>query len=145
MLSLAAAQGFDIQISNALPEYNQGDSTKVGISVKLVDSDMDFENAVIFLNVVEIDAAQKYPQAAHKIFASASADNEYDIFKKVFTKEDLLAGLATNINFVFKDDADPLKYALVIQIFEGKNTNPHRLRGKHRIAFKAHSFTILAN
>ena len=143
--SFASAQSFDIQISNALPEYHQGETTKVSISVKLTDADLDFENAVIFLNVVEIDAAQKYPQAAHKIFAAAKADDDIDIFKKVYSKEELLTGLATSIDFTFKDDAAPLKYALVIQVFEGKNTNPHRLANKHRIGFKAHKFDILTN
>ena len=145
IFSIAVAQSFDIQFDNALSEYRQGETTKMGISVKLIDESLDFENAVIFLNVVEIDAAKKYPQAAYKVFAAAKAENDIDIFKKVYTKEELLAGLASTISFTFKNNAAPLKYALVIQIFEGKNTNPHRLAGKHRIGFKAHSFNILDN
>lgn len=145
IFAFANAQSFDIQITNTLPEYKQGETTKIAISVKLVDETLDFENAVIFLNVVEIDKAQKYPQAAHKIFAAAKADDDIDIFKKVYSKEDLMAGLVTSINFTFKDKAALLKYALVIQVFEGRNTNPHRLRGKRRIGFKAHNFVILAN
>jgi len=141
-LGYAYAQDFDIRILNANNSYKQGDSASVFIFVKLQNVDLQIDKAVIFLNVVEIDKARKYPQAAHKIFATASIDN--NIFKTVYSKEQLLGGVAANINYSFKNGAKLAKYAIVIQVFEGTNTDPHRLAGKHRLAIKAHNFDLIA-
>jgi len=141
-IGYANAQNFDIRILNADSSYKQGDSASVFVFVKLLNPELEFDKAVVFLNVVEIDKARKYPQAAHKIFASASID--HNIFKTVYSKKQLESGVAANINYSFKNGAKPAKYAIVIQVFEGTNTDPHRLRGKHRLAMKAHNFELTA-
>lgn len=120
--------------------YKQGDSATVNIAVRLIDPENLIKEAVLFLNVVEIDAAKTFPQAAHLIFADASSPN--DITKKVFTGDELKAGLSTTVTFVIKDNAKPAKYSLALQLFKGQNTNPNRVKLEDRIDIKNFPFTI---
>jgi hypothetical protein len=120
--------------------YKQGDIATVDISVQLIDPENVITEAVLFLNVVEIDEAKKYPQAAHLIFADASSPN--DITKKVYTGDELRVGLATTVTFVIKDNAKPANYSLALQLFNGTNTDPNRVKVEERIDMKNFKFTI---
>jgi hypothetical protein len=120
--------------------YKQGDTATVNISAQLVDPENKIKEGVLFLNVVEIDEAKKYPQAAHLIFADASSPN--DITKKVYTGDELRAGLATTVTFVLKDNAKPATYSLALQLFNGTNTDPHRVRVEDRIDLRNFKFAI---
>ena len=48
--------------------YKQGDSATIDISAHLIDPENTVTEAVLFLNVVEVDEAKKYPQAGHLNF-----------------------------------------------------------------------------
>jgi hypothetical protein len=120
--------------------YKQGDSATIDISAQLIDPENVITEAVLFLNVVEVDEAKKYPQAGHLIFADASSPN--DITKKVFTGDELRTGLSTTVTFLIKDNAKPANYSLALQLFKGTNTDPNRVQGEDRIDMRNFRFTI---
>lgn len=118
--------------------YQQGQSDEVKISVKLLDPEVSFSTAVVFLNVVE--DAPGYPQAAHKIFVSANEAPK--VFQVVHLAEALRQGVGTNLVFALKDAAKPGNYSLVIQVFADANTDPHKVNINNRIALKGFNFQI---
>ncbi len=120
--------------------YKQGDSATIDISARLIDPENTITEAVLFLNVVEVDEAKKYPQAGHLIFADATSPN--DITKKVITGDELRAGLATTVTFLIKDNAKPADYSLALQLFNGTNIDPNRVRVEERIDIKNFRFVI---
>ncbi len=132
-------EAFNIQ-SNMLANYEQGNSGEVAISVRLTDEASSLEQAVIFLNVVENVA--NYPQAAHKIFASASETPE--LFQQVYSAEALRVGVNTSLAFQLKDNAKLSNYSLVIQVFEGNTVDPHKVNFEDRVAIKGFNFNIIA-
>ncbi len=132
-------EAFNIQ-SNMLANYEQGSTGEVAITVRLTDEASSLEQAVVFLNVVENVA--NYPQAAHKIFASASESPE--VFQQVYSAEVLRAGVSTSLTFQLKDDAKLSNYSLVIQIFEGTTLDPHKVKFEDRVAIKGFNFNIVA-
>ena len=111
------------------------------ISIQLVDESAAFKEAVLFLNVVEVDEAGRFPQAAHLIFVRAS--EEPSIFRKVYSREDLLSGVDTSLRFKLRERAKPATYALVLQAFEGSETSPNRVTVENRIAMQPTEFVIL--
>jgi hypothetical protein len=125
--------------SSLQSSYVQGAADAVSIFVKLNEATNALEQGVIFLNVVE--ATPSYPQAAHKIFASAS--EEPKIFQVVYSADSLLQGLGTTLSFQLKADAKPATYSLVIQVFNDGNTDPHRVKAENRVAIKSFSFEIV--
>lgn len=142
LLSSSLAQDKAVfQITSSLaPSYVQGSSDTVSISLKLAELVEGLDQAVVFLNVVENQP--NYPQAAHKIFASAA--EEPPVFQVVQSAESLLTGVATNLSFQLKDNATVGKYSLVIQVFQGSNTDPHRVNGEERVAIQGFNFEITA-
>ncbi len=120
--------------------YKQGDTATVDISARLIDPENTITEAVLFLNVVEVDEAKKFPQAGHLIFADASSPN--DITKKVFLGEQLKEGLSTTVTFLIKEDAKPANYSLALQLFNGNSTDPNKVKFEDRIDIKSFRFTI---
>lgn len=130
---------FDIAASMA-SVYQEGQSDQVSISVKLLDAEVNFTEAVVFLNVVE--NAPPYPQAAHKIFANANEVPK--IFQIVYSVDALREGVSTSLDFSLKDNAKPGNYSLVIQVFAGANTDPHSVTPETRVALRGFGFEITA-
>ena len=128
---------FEIAASMA-SSYQQGQADDVSISLKLTDAEVNFTEAVVFLNVVE--NAPPYPQAAHRIFASASETPK--VFQTVYSADSLREGISTSLSFGLKDNAKPGSYSLVIQVFAGANTDPHGVKPDTRVAMRSFAFEI---
>jgi hypothetical protein len=122
--------------------YKQGDVATIDITAKLIDPEGLIQQAVLFLNVVEIDAAKRFPQAAHLIFADATTTN--DIFKIVKNGQELQAGMTTSLSFTLKGNAKPAQYSLALQLFNGDNTDPNTVKVDNRIGLRNFRFTIEA-
>lgn len=118
--------------------YRPGEAGEVAISFAFAAPEL--ERGVLFLNVVERDAARTYPQAAHLIFASASETP--GIFRRVYSAEQLAAGLATTLSFRLRDNAKPGDYALVLQLYQGSVSHPNRVRPEDRLVLKSFNFSI---
>jgi hypothetical protein len=97
-------------------------------------------SGVVFLNVVEDDPARDWPQAAHRIFASASEDPP--VFRQVLSAEALRAGLTTTVRFRLRANAPPGRYHLVIQVYRGPVTDPGRVRAEDRVFMRGFAFDI---
>lgn len=140
LLQVTLAQNKFVMTASLEPSYIQGADGVVAISISLDEASSDFSEAVVFLNVVEVDAAGKYPQAAHKIFKAASEEPE--IFKQVVTRAALEAGIATTLSFTLNNNAKPATYSLVLQVFEGNNTNPNAVNPATRLGIGSFLFDI---
>jgi hypothetical protein len=120
--------------------YAPGESDTVDIAITLNDPDLQVEGGVLFLNIVERDPERNWPQAMHRLFSAGSESNP--IFQTYLDGEVLRAGLETSFSFTLRHDAPRTGYALVVQLFRGRNTNPNRVRVENRIALKSVSFEI---
>ena len=138
----ALSQAPALEVTTTLASsYSQGAEDAVTITVKL-DEVAGFEQGVLFLNIVERDPAQNYPQAAHKLFASAN--EEPGIFREVVSRQALRDGLQTTLSFSLRDRAEPGDYSLVVQLFEGETTNPGRVRVENRVGLRVFDFAVEA-
>jgi hypothetical protein len=120
--------------------YAPGAVGEVPITLQFDDAVALPESGVVFLNVVEDDAARDWPQAAHRIFASASEDPP--VFRRVLSAEALRAGLATTVRFRLRATAPPGRYHLVIQVYRGPVTDPGRVRAEDRVFMRGFAFDI---
>lgn len=94
--------------------------------------------AVAFINVVE--AREPWPQAAHLIVADG--DVTPDITQRAFEGARWVEGLSAEATVQLKENAPPGSYDLVVQVFRGTNTDPHRVNVDDRIAMKAFRIEI---
>ncbi|MEX2534900.1 MAG: hypothetical protein WD273_04790 [Trueperaceae bacterium] len=125
----------------ALPaELQPGEHGVTFFGLRLDDPAAEVENAVLFLNVVLSDPGRNYPQAGHLVFSGAS--EHPSIFRKVLTGDQLRRGLETQLTFDTSMRAPPGEYVLVLQLFRGNRTNPHRLNVADRIGMVAFPFTV---
>lgn len=124
------------------PSYNQNTEGEVDIAIKLVDEGLEFDQAVLFLNIVELLDDGRTPQAAHLIFSKAS--EEPKMFRQVYSKVELLEGVNTMLTFKLRESAKPSTYALVLQVFDGENTNPNSVTAEERLAIQTNPFEVEA-
>lgn len=120
--------------------YSQGQEATVNFVITLDDDALELEQGVLFLNIVERDAAGKNPQAAHKIFASAKETPS--VFRTVYTGAELRAGVETSLSFQLRETAKIADYSLVVQLYRGAETNPNRVKYANRLALKGFNFSI---
>jgi hypothetical protein len=120
--------------------YRPGGSDTVEITVTLNDPELQVDGGVLFLNIVEVDPDRSWPQAMHRLFSSGSESNT--IFQRFLDGDTLREGLSTSYTFTFRQNAPLGNYALVVQLFRGRNTNPNRVRVEDRIALRAVSFRV---
>lgn len=120
--------------------YRQGEAGAVHISVRYQAPEA-FEG-VLFLNVVERDPARTYPQAAHRIFADAAESPK--VFRVVQDAPALAEGLSTTLRFRLRANAPPGPYALVVQLYRGRQTNPNRVRVEDRVLLQGFNFEVTA-
>lgn len=120
--------------------YRQGEAGVVRIEVRY-PAPAAFEG-VLFLNVVERDPARNWPQAAHRIFAAAAESPQ--VFRVVQGAQALAEGLSTTLEFRLRANAPPGPYALVIQLYRGRQTNPNRVRVEDRVLLKGFDFEVVA-
>ena len=137
----AAQSGSDLQVELDLDStYVQGQQADVKFDIFLENDPLDLEQAVLFLNIVERDPARKFPQAAHKIFATAKETPS--VFRKVHTGAALREGVETTLAFQLRDGAKAGDYALVVQLFKGGETDPKQVNIENRLALKGFNFSI---
>jgi len=122
------------------PYYRPGDEIEITLIFCLVSEEV-VPIAVAFLNVVERDTARGYPQAAHRLFRSAESQNQ--VFQVAKPGEVWQRGVETAVRVRLRPDAPPGDYALVIQLFRGSNTDPHRVRVEDRLGIQAFNFSIM--
>ncbi len=139
LLPLAWAQRLEAAANLAL-YYRPGDEIEIALAFRLVGEEA-VPVAVAFLNVVERDSARGYPQAAHRLFRSAESQNR--VFQVAKSGEVWQLGVETILRARLRDDAPPGEYALVVQLFRGSNTNPHRVRSEDRLGIQAFNVTIV--
>ena len=141
-VSLGLAQATLLVMANVSSVYRQGEAGSIDFSLVLNDPEATVSEGVLFLNIVERDAARNWPQAAHLIFASAQ--ERESVFRVPFSGETLRAGLKTSLEFKLRDRAKPGDYALVIQLYRGNETDPGRVRVADRIAMQSFDFSVTA-
>lgn len=127
--------------ANVQTVYRQGEAGSIDFVITLDDA-ATVSEGVLFLNIVERDAARGWPQAAHLIFAAAR--EEKSVFRVLYTGRELQKGVAAGLKFTLRDRAKPGDYALVIQLYRGTETNPNRVRAADRIAMRGFDFSVVA-
>lgn len=137
-----AADAPRLQIeSNIPPTFQAGTEHELHVRIQLHDPTGSVETAVLFLNVVEIDEEGTFPQAMHKVFASADVNES--VFRTPLTGERLREGVEASVRVRLRAQAPPGEYAIVIQLFGGDQTDPHDVRVEDRVAMKSFEFTVL--
>ena len=140
LVNFAVAQEVSID-TNIAQQYRAGVEDALTINLHIENSETLPREAVLFLSVIRLLNSGGYVQATHKIFANANT--EPNIFRTVLTNEDLQAGIKAQVNFQLRNRIKPGKYALVLQLFSGSNTNPHRVNVNERIAMQVFHFKIV--
>lgn len=126
--------------ANVQPVYRQGEEDSIDLTIILSDTAETVGEAVLFLNIVERDAAQTWTQAAHLIFASAR--EKESVFRIPFSGQALREGLTTRLVFKLRDHAKVGEYALVVQLYKGSETNPNRVKPEHRLSMRGFDFSV---
>ncbi|MDE0527779.1 MAG: hypothetical protein OXH85_03705 [Truepera sp.] len=139
LATTAAAQRLLVE-ADVAPSYRPGEEGLVAISVLLEDPGALVEKGVLFLNAIRYRDSEDYVQATHLLFATAEPD--HDIFRRVLSGEALREGISTTISFRLRSRAQLGRYALVLQLFTGTNTDPHRLRQENRVGIAIFHFTL---
>jgi hypothetical protein len=140
LVGISAAQEVSIE-ANVARHYRSGDEGTLTINLQLEDPEAVIGEAVLFLSVIRLRDTGGYVQATHQIFASAKA--EPDIFLTVVRGETLRAGIMTDVIFQLQNRIKLGRYVLVLQLFAGTNTNPHRVSVEERIAMEMFRFRIV--
>lgn len=144
IITAASAQQEELEFeieTNIQDTYRAGGAYEIDLSIRLVDPAGSVERGVLFLNVVENDASRNYPQAAHRIFESATETVE--IFRIPFDGEALRAGLETTVQVQVRPDAPVGSYSIVFQLFEGEQTDPNRVQIENRVAIRSFPFELV--
>lgn len=140
LLPAAAAQPVALE-GDLAPSYRPGEEAWVTFRISAQDAAALPDASVLFLNVVLPDPARNYPQVAHRLFASAALEGE-NMFQAVLDADALREGRSTVLHFRLKDGAPAGDYHVVLQLFDGSTTSPHRVRLEDRIAVRAFPFRI---
>lgn len=139
-VAYAQEQGGFLFETNLEPTYTQAAEGNVTIFIKLVDESAEFNQAVLFLNIVELLEDGRTPQAAHLIFTKASESPK--MFRRAYTRAELLKGVQTELTFKLRERAKPSTYGLVLQVFNGDNTNPNSVTAEQRLAIQSTEFLV---
>lgn len=147
VLGLALAQDGDSPevrlavTSNIADTYQAGSEHELNAQIRLVDPAETVERGVLFLNVIEVTDDGTYPQAMHIVFASAETDA--DAFGVPLDGDALRAGIEASVRVRLRDRAPEGRYAIVFQVFEGEETNPHQVRPENRAAIASFEFDVV--
>ena len=127
--------------SNIQDRYRAGTEHELNVRLALVDPAETVVQGVLFLNVVENDESGSFPQAMHKVFASAETDE--DVFRVPLEAARLRSGVEAMVRVRLRDQAPAGTYSIVIQLFEGNVTDPHAVRIDDRVAMTAWTFQVV--
>ncbi len=142
LLACGAAVAQTVHIAADVPaEMTQGGSVRATFELQLIDGPDSLEQGVWFLNVVEPLGGGEVRQMTHLLFSAAREDRP--VFRQVFSREELEAGLSTTLDFELRRGAQPGDYLIALQLFNGRNTNPGRVRAENRVAMEFVGFTII--
>ena len=131
-----------ISVSNLPAELARGSSARVGFELRLLDEAVVGTQGVWFLNIVEPLGGGDVRQVAHLLFASAR--EETTVFRRAFSTAELAGGLDTAIEFRLRPGAPVGSYLLALQLFDGPNTNPGRVKAADRMAMEFFPFRVVA-
>jgi hypothetical protein len=138
--SPAAAQQVSIEASGLQSAYLPGESGEISFFLQLHDDAGEITEGVWFLNIVKPSGGGNVKQVAHLLFASAQEDPV--AFRRVFSGGELQEGVAAGLSFHFRSRIEPGDYDMVLQLFEGSNTDPGRVAGQRRLAIKSFPFRV---
>lgn len=127
--------------SNVADRYVQGTEYDLSVRLSLVDPNGRVEQGVLFLNVVEVNEEGTHPQAMHRVFASAETSDT--AFRMPLDGATLRQGIEATVHVRLRDDAPPGTYAMVIQLFEGAQTDPHAVQVEKRLAMHSFQFEVV--
>jgi hypothetical protein len=131
-----------LRVTGEVPrEFSAGDSGEIHLSFLLDDPTGQIERGVLFLNIVVNSAERGWPQAGHLVFSGAS--ERPALFRRTLEATELQAGVETVLEFTTRGRAPPGDYVLVLQLFEGNQTDPHRVRVEDRIGQVGFPFRIV--
>ncbi len=145
VVALAAAEAPPVVAeirADVQTNYQPGDRGEITVHLVYDDPSLPLEAGVVFLNVVERDPERTWPQAAHKVFASAHETPR--VFRLVQDAAALKAGVGATLSFRLRDNARPGPYSLVVQLYRGVTTDPNRVRAEDRLLMKGFDFEIVA-
>ena len=132
---------------NLVESYARGSVHELWVRIELVDPQETVDVGVLFLNVVENDEEGKHPQAMHLVFASADeileGESQVDRLSHPVDGEALRAGVEARVRVQLRSRAQLGNYSIVFQLFEGEETNPHRVQIENRVAMWAHRFDVV--
>ena len=141
LLSAAALAQSPVNISLNLPaELPRGASARVDFELQLLDESLLDSQGVWFLNIVEPLGGGDVRQVSHLLFAAAREENT--VFRRAFTTAELQAGLTTTIEFRLRQGAPTGDYLLALQLFNGPNTNPGRVKPADRMVMEFYPFRV---
>lgn len=127
-----------VELSGLNDTYAPGDTVHGTITLRLDDPGGNVREAVAFLNVVE--AREPWPQVAHRIVAHGEVTPE--IFQVAFGRDVWTEGLTAEATLELREDAPPGRYDVVIQVFAGANTDPHRVDPDARLSLRSFRVNI---
>lgn len=145
LLALApalASPGPVLLAGDVAPVYHPGEKAAVALRLVAEDGAALPDEAVLFLNVVIPDPERGWPQMAHRLFATAELAGDGDMFGEVLDAAALREGRSAVLHVRFKEHAPPGDYEVVLQLFRGPNTNPHRVRVEDRVAIRSFPFRV---
>lgn len=140
--------GVELRVEHNLAKaYAPGSEHDLWVRIELVDPQETVDVGVLFLNVVENDEAGRFPQAMHLVFASATelhdGEAEADRFVTPLDGEALRAGVEARVRVRLRARAPAGSYSIVFQLFEGEETDPHRVQIENRVAMWSHRFEVV--
>lgn len=145
MLSLllaGAAAAQSVRIDAELPaEMTQGGSARATFDLQLLEAPADLTEGVWFLNVVEPLQGGEVRQMTHLLFSAAREEGK--LFRQVFSRAELEAGISTTLEFELRRFAPTGEYLIALQLFNGRDTNPGRVKAADRVAMEFLRFSVL--
>lgn len=142
LLACGMAVAQTVRIAAEVPaEMTQGGSVRATFELQLLDGPDSLDEGVWFLNVVEPLGGGEVRQMTHLLFSSARED--IPVFRQVFSREELEAGLRTTLDFELRRGAQLGDYLIALQLFNGRNTNPGRVLAENRVAMEFVGFSII--
>lgn len=141
LLGVAASQS--LRVDSDIPEeLVAGGSGVLNLEIVLDDPEGVVDEAVLFLNIVVNNRERNWPQAGHLVFSGAAEDPA--VFRRVLSGEELRAGVSTALSYEVRPGAPLDDYALVLQVFDGSQTNPHRVRAQDKLGQVGFSFRLVS-
>ena len=104
LASFATAQ--TVRVEAELPtQVTQGDTVRASFRLQLLEAPAGFDEGVWFLNVVDPLEGGETRQMAHLLFSAGREEGK--LFRQVFSRSELEAGLSTTLEMELRRFAPP--------------------------------------